>query len=93
MIGDGSSDWAMHVKGLEVSAYDCHAAPGMALAYGTSSIGAHHKDAWLITWEIKAGRENYDSAKVDHLIETQLIRGGLFEALTVCRFPYNSTWV
>jgi aldehyde:ferredoxin oxidoreductase len=89
-IGNGSGDWAMHVKGLEVSAYDCHAAPGMALAYGTSSIGAHHKDAWIITWEIKAGRENYDSEKVDHLIETQLIRGGLFEALTVCRFPYNS---
>jgi aldehyde:ferredoxin oxidoreductase len=89
-IGNGSSDWAMHVKGLEVSAYDCHAAPGMALAYGTSSVGAHHKDAWLITWEIKAGRENYDAAKVDHLIKTQLIRGGLFEGLTVCRFPYNS---
>ena len=88
-VGGGSSDWAMHVKGLEVSAYDCHAAPGMALAYGTSSIGAHHKDAWLITWEIKAGRANYDSAKVDRLIETQLIRGGVFEALTVCRFPYN----
>ena len=88
-VGNGSSEWAMHVKGLEVSAYDCHAAPGMALAYGTSSIGAHHKDAWLITWEIKAGRENYDSGKVEHLIETQLIRGGLFEALTVCRFPYN----
>ncbi|HYA77706.1 MAG TPA: aldehyde ferredoxin oxidoreductase family protein [Verrucomicrobiae bacterium] len=89
VVGNGSSEWAMHVKGLEVSAYDCHAAPGMALAYGTSSIGAHHKDAWLITWEIKAGRESYDSEKVNRLIETQLIRGGTFEALTVCRFPYN----
>ena len=90
VIGGGSSDWAMHVKGLEVSAYDCHAAPGMALAYGTNSIGAHHKDAWVITWEIKEGRGNYDSAKVDFIIKNQLIRGGLFEALTVCRFPYNS---
>jgi aldehyde:ferredoxin oxidoreductase len=89
-VGNGSCDWAMHVKGLEVSAYDCHAAPCMALAYGTSSIGAHHKDAWVITWEIKIGRSSYDPVKVDHLIETQLIRGGLFEALTVCRFPYNS---
>jgi aldehyde:ferredoxin oxidoreductase len=80
----------MHVKGLEISAYDCHAAPGMALAYGTSSIGAHHKDAWVITWEIKTGRANYDEGKVDFLIKTQLLRGGLFEALTVCRFPYNS---
>jgi aldehyde:ferredoxin oxidoreductase len=90
VIGHESSNWAMHVKGLEVSAYDCHAAPAMALAHGTSSIGAHHKDAWVITWEMQVGRTKYDQAKVDHLIETQLIRGGLFEALTVCRFPYNS---
>jgi aldehyde:ferredoxin oxidoreductase len=89
-IGNGSADWAMHVKGLEVSAYDCHAAPGMALAYGTNSIGAHHKDAWVITWEQKVGRTSYDQIKVDHLVETQLVRGGLFEALVVCRFPYNS---
>ena len=86
-FGGDSSDWAMHVKGLEITAYDCHGAPGMALAYGTSSIGAHHKDAWLITWEQKVGRTNYDLSKVDHLIETQLLRGGLFEALGVCRFP------
>ncbi len=86
-FGSDSSDWAMHVKGLEITAYDCHGAPGMALAYGTSSIGAHHKDAWLITWEQKVGRTNYDLVKVDHLIETQLLRGGLFEALGVCRFP------
>jgi aldehyde:ferredoxin oxidoreductase len=89
-IGGGSRDWAMHVKGLEVSAYDCHMAPAMALAYGTSSIGAHHKDAWVITWEIKAGRGNYDSGKIDFLIQQQLLRGGLFETLGVCRFAYNS---
>jgi aldehyde:ferredoxin oxidoreductase len=88
-IGNGSSNWSMQVKGLEVTAYDCHTAPAMALAYGTSSIGAHHKDAFVIGWEIKAGRENYDSGKVDYLIQTQLVRGGLFEALGVCRFPYN----
>ena len=70
--GKGSSDWAMHVKGLEVSAYDCHIAPAMALAYGTSPIGAHHKDAWVISWEQKYGREKYDEEKVDHVIETQL---------------------
>ncbi len=89
-VGGNSRDWAMHVKGLEVSAYDCHTAPGMALAFGTSSIGAHHKDAWIITWETKVGRESYDVAKVDYLIKTQLIRGGAMEAFTVCRFPYNS---
>jgi aldehyde:ferredoxin oxidoreductase len=87
-IGRGSNRWAMHVKGLEISAYDCHSTPGMALAYSTSSIGAHHKDAWIISWEVKSGRESYSEEKVDKLIELQRIRGGIFESLTVCRLPW-----
>ncbi|MEM2080748.1 MAG: aldehyde ferredoxin oxidoreductase family protein [Candidatus Bathyarchaeia archaeon] len=86
-IGHGASDWAMHVKGLEVSAYNCHAAPGMALAYGTSAVGAHHKDAWLISWEVKADRGSYSEEKINKIIEMQHTRGGVFESLTVCRFP------
>jgi aldehyde:ferredoxin oxidoreductase len=87
-IGGGSDHWAMHVKGLEISAYNCHAAPAMALAYSTSSIGAHHKDAWVISWEVKAGRERYSEEKVGKVIEFQRIRGGVFESLTVCRLPW-----
>jgi aldehyde:ferredoxin oxidoreductase len=87
-IGKGSEAWAMHVKGLEVSGYDCHTTPGMALAYGTSSIGAHHKDAWVISWEVKTGREHYNAEKVDKVLELQRIRAGVFESLTVCRFPW-----
>ncbi|MEM2999395.1 MAG: aldehyde ferredoxin oxidoreductase family protein [Candidatus Bathyarchaeia archaeon] len=86
-IGNAAGDWAMHVKGLEVSAYDCHAAPGMALAYGTSAIGAHHKDAWLISWEVHTDRGSYGEEKINKIIEMQHIRGGVFEYLTVCRFP------
>lgn len=96
-IKGGSERWAMHVKGLEISAYDCHVAPGMALAYGTSPIGAHHKDAWVISWEMKIGKGTYDESKVDKVIEFQRIRGGLFEALVACRFPwielgFDLTW-
>jgi len=83
-----SARWAMHVKGLEVSAYDCHSAPAMALAYATSSIGAHHKDAWVISWEVKAGRKSYSEGKVDKVIELQRVHGGFLEALSVCRFPW-----
>jgi aldehyde:ferredoxin oxidoreductase len=89
-IGHGASDWAMHVKGLEVTAYDCHAAPGMALAYGTSSVGAHHKDAWVISWEVQNKRGSYSEAKIDKVVEMQRLRGGVFESLTVCRFPSTS---
>jgi aldehyde:ferredoxin oxidoreductase len=87
-VGKGSDRWAMHVKGLEISAYDCHTTPGMALAYATSSIGAHHKDAWVISWEVKTGRESYGSEKVDKIIELQRTRAGVFESLTVCRLPW-----
>jgi aldehyde:ferredoxin oxidoreductase len=87
-IGGDSSRWAMHVKGLEVTGYDCHAAPAMALAFATSSIGAHHKDAWVISWEMKVGRKRYSEEKVDKVIEFQRIRGGVFEALTMCRLPW-----
>jgi aldehyde:ferredoxin oxidoreductase len=87
-IGQGSAQWAMHVKGLEISAYDCHTTPAMALAYGTAAVGAHHKDAWVISWEVNYGRESYDETKVDKIIELQRIRGGLFESLTTCRLPW-----
>jgi aldehyde:ferredoxin oxidoreductase len=87
-LGGGSSEWAMHVKGLEISAYDCHTTPAMALAYGTAAAGAHHKDSWVISWEVKYGRESYDETKVDKVIELQRLRGGMFESLTTCRLPW-----
>jgi aldehyde:ferredoxin oxidoreductase len=88
-IGGGAGDFAIHVKGLECSAYDCHLCPGMALSFGTSPIGAHHKDAWVISWEISTGRrEYYDPEKADKVIEFQQIRGGMFESLVTCRFPW-----
>jgi len=87
-IGMGSAKWAMNIKGLEISAYNCHSAPGMALAFGTSSIGAHHKEAWVISWEMNFGRESYGMEKVEKVIEFQRIRGGVFESLVTCRFPW-----
>jgi aldehyde:ferredoxin oxidoreductase len=87
-LGRGSDRWAMHVKGLEISAYNCHACPGMALSFGTSPIGGSHKDAWVISWEISTDRLSYSKAKVEKLIEFQRIRGGFFECATVCRLPW-----
>ncbi len=87
-LGGNASNWAMNIKGLEITGYDCHAAPGMALSYGTSPIGAHHKDAWVISWEMRVGREGYGEEKVDKVIEFQRIRGGMFECLTTCRLPW-----
>ena len=95
-IGGDSIDWAMQIKGLEISAYDCHSAPAMALAYATSPIGAHHKDAWVIGWETQHDRFGYGEEKAAHVIATQNSRG-IFECLGVCRFPmvnlgFESNW-
>jgi aldehyde:ferredoxin oxidoreductase len=88
-IGGEATEFAVHVKGLEVSAYNCHYCPGMALSFGTSPIGAHHKDAWVISWEISSGiRGEYGPEKAEKVIEFQRIRGGMFETLVACRFPW-----
>lgn len=86
-IAGGSHKWAMQVKGLEVSAYDCHSFPGMALAFGTSPIGAHHKDAWIMGWEVNSGKDGYSLEKVEKLLELQRIRS-MVECFSVCRFPW-----
>ena len=88
-IGKGSEAYAMQVKGLEVAAYNCKFIPGMALAFGVSPIGAHHKESWVITFELKqTSRESYGPEKAHKVIELQRIRGGLFEYLVSCRFPW-----
>jgi len=51
-IGQGSADFAVHVKGLEWTGYECRNAPSMMLAYLTSDIGAHHGRAWVLGHDI-----------------------------------------
>ncbi len=87
--GGDAPNWAIQVKGLECSAYNAFTLPGMALSFGTSPIGAHHKDAWVISWEISDSvRESYGPEKADKVIELQRIRGGMFESIGTCRFPW-----
>jgi len=89
VFGHGSEAYAMQVKGLEVSAYNCKFIPGMALAFGVSPIGAHHKESWIISYEItQTPRESYGRDKAQKVVDLQRIRGGLFEAIVSCRFPW-----
>jgi aldehyde:ferredoxin oxidoreductase len=45
-IGQGSQKFAMHVKGLEMPAYEPRAAFGMGLSYARSDRGACHLRPW-----------------------------------------------
>jgi aldehyde:ferredoxin oxidoreductase len=88
-FGHGSEAYAMQVKGLEVAAYNCKFIPGQALAFGVAAIGAHHREAWIITFELKnTTRDSYGAEKAAKVVELQRIRGGMFESIVACRFPW-----
>ena len=88
-FGKGSEAYAIQCKGLELSAYNCKYVPGQALAFGTSAIGAHHKEAWIITYELKqTQRGSYGRDKAQKVIDLQRIRSSIFESLPICRFPW-----
>jgi aldehyde:ferredoxin oxidoreductase len=51
-VGNGSEKFAIHVKGLEWSGYECRNAPSMMLAYMTADVGAHHNRAWVLGHDV-----------------------------------------
>ena len=58
VIGQGSQDFAIQVKGLEWSGYECRNAPSMMLAYMTSDVGAHHARAWVLGHDVAGSWSN-----------------------------------
>lgn len=50
-LGNGSAHYAMHVKGLELSAFEPRAFTGMGLNFATASRGADHNRAFTIAAE------------------------------------------
>lgn len=50
-IGNGSEQFALQVKGLELPGYDPRGSIGMALAYATSDRGGCHIRAWPVGYE------------------------------------------
>ncbi len=86
-VGQGSEKWAIHVKGMEQSAYDTHSATSMLLAYMTADVGAHHNRAWAITYDIAAGRDRVAPEKAAKVIELQHIRP-LMDCLGCCRLQW-----
>lgn len=103
-LGQGSGDFAIHVKGLEWSGYESRNAPGMMLAYMTADVGAHHNRAWALGHDVAGS-----AASVHDLISAggskeKLIKAGitgkaervielqhirpLFDCLGICRLQY-----
>jgi aldehyde:ferredoxin oxidoreductase len=71
--GKGSEKFAIQVKGLEWTGYECRNAPGMMLGYMTADVGAHHSRCWVLGNDV-AGSENVGSVH-------DLISGGGRESI------------
>jgi aldehyde:ferredoxin oxidoreductase len=92
IIGKGSENFAMHVKGLEIPAYDPRGAKAQGLSYAVSNRGACHLRAYMIKYEIfgtpfKVDRFDQSTGKVKLLINTEH-EYAVIDSLVLCiRLP------
>ena len=103
-LGQGSEEFAIHVKGLEWSGYESRNAPGMMLAYMTADVGAHHNRAWVLGHDVAGSAASVHDLITGGRSKGTLPKAGLqgkaprvielqhirplFDCLGVCRLQY-----
>ncbi|MEM2021278.1 MAG: aldehyde ferredoxin oxidoreductase family protein [Zestosphaera sp.] len=90
-LGRGAERFAMHVKGLELPAYDPRSAKGNGLNLVTSPIGASHTMGWN-SYEIAGIPQKMDPLSVEGKAEiTKYLqdRVALIETGVFCTLPWN----
>jgi aldehyde:ferredoxin oxidoreductase len=85
-IGNGSGDFALHVKGMEVPAYDPRGVWGMGLTYGTACRGACHLKSWTVSSEFSEGYEPTSTEGKAALVKSIQDLRGVLDSLIVCVF-------
>jgi len=85
-MGPSTQPFAMEIKGLELSAYECRGAPAMLLSFMTSDIGAQHTRSWAIIQDMDMGRDTVDG-RPELVKYLQTLRPTM-EIFGVCRFPW-----
>jgi aldehyde:ferredoxin oxidoreductase len=85
--GGSSSDWAMHVKGLELPGYDPRSLKTMALGLAVSPRGACHNrsGAYEADFSGEVDRLHGDSAR-GPLVAASEDFGAVLDSLIVCKF-------
>ncbi len=85
IIGHGSDEWAMHVKGLELPGYHPRKLKAMALGFAITPRGACHNrtSAYEVDFSDQAREEEEQLALATARNEE---RAALFDALPICKF-------
>jgi len=81
-----AEDAAMHVKGMELPAYDPRGSTGMALAYATSDRGGCHLRSWSIGAELLSTEERMDPFSREFKAEFVKTQQDLFTVLNATGF-------
>jgi len=84
-IGQGSDKFALHIKGMELPAYDSRGVWGMALTYATACRGACHLKAWTVGAEFKDYDPTSTEGKAALVKDIQDLRS-ILDSLVVCIF-------
>lgn len=108
-IGGLASEYAMHVKGLELPAHEPRAATSLALAYATGSIGAAHMETvgadnlerWFEEEQTRPSAElgfpvvlnRFDVEGKGIMVANTQNFGCLLDSLTICIFLSLAQWI
>ncbi|MCE4618072.1 MAG: aldehyde ferredoxin oxidoreductase family protein [Desulfurococcales archaeon] len=91
----GSPDSAIHVRGLELPAYDPRAINSMALSYATSNRGGCHLRAYAVSFDVLGVPDKFDPLVVDNkkveLVKYQQDYFSVIDSLVICKFNSFAT--
>ena len=86
-IGGSAPDFAMHVKGLPLPAYEPRGALGQALAFAIADLGGSHDRAWTYGEEITNPKlDRFSTEGKAELVKNNMRMRTLPDILGYCRF-------
>ncbi len=88
-IGQGTEDFAMNVKGLEIPAYMPQTAKGQALAYAVSDRGACHLRPWTYGKEVLGRGGQLDpmaTAGKGKMVWNGQQYNAIYDSIGICKF-------
>jgi len=84
-----AEDFGMHVKGLELPAYDPRGLMGMGLAYATSNRGACHNRAWVVGMELYTDMDRFTTKGKAKLCKDMQDYTAVKDSLIMCHFLFS----
>ena len=87
-IGKGALDYAMEVKGLEMSGYDPRGAKGMGIAFSTAPRGGCHQRGLIVqeTFGLPPFVDRFGTEGKGELVKTKQNEAAVQDALGFCVF-------